>query len=278
MSEAAKVIEHYGDTDLRDKLAAALAAAGLGDKRLSPADLAPLDQFHTRGMAATIELADALGIEPGASVIDIGSGLGGPSRYLAAKFDCTVKGVDLSPAFVGAASYLAERAGMAGKVSYDCANALSLPYPDKSFDVAWTQHVAMNIADRAGLYRDVHRVLKPGGRFAIYDVVAGNGGPIHFPVPWSRTPDTSFVITPDAMRDALEKAGFKVTLWNDNTEVAVAWFAEQQKARASARAAAPPALGLHVAMGADFPALGANLGRNLKEGRVGIIQAIVERA
>ena len=278
MSEAAKVIEHYGNTDLRDKLAATLTAAGLGDKRLSPADLAPLDQFHTRGMAATIELGEALAIEPGTSVIDIGSGLGGPSRYLAAKFDCTVKGVDLSPAFVAAASYLAERAGMAGKVSYDCANALSLPYPDKSFDLAWTQHVAMNIADRAGLYGEVHRVLKSGSRFAIYDVVAGSGGPIHFPVPWSRTPDTSFVITPDAMRDALEKAGFKVTLWNDNTEVAVAWFAEQQKARASAPASAPPALGLHVAMGADFPSLGANLGRNLKEGRVGIIQAIVERS
>ena len=280
MSDPAQVLQHYGRSDIRMKLEASLAAAGLGEGRLSPADLAPLDQFHTRGMAATIELGAALGIASGADGIDIGSGLGGPSRYLAVKYGCHVQGVDLSPAFVEAATWLAKRAGLDDSVAYDCADALALPYEDERFDFAWSQHVAMNIADRPRLYAETRRVLKPGGKFAAYDVVAGTGGDLHFPVPWSRTPETSFLVTSDAMRAALEQAGFEVVSWDDRTQAAVAWFAEQQKARAAAQAAgqaaAPPPLGLHVAMGPDFPALAANLGRNLREGRVGIVQAVLQ--
>lgn len=281
MSDPTKVLQHYGRDDIRTKLEASLTAAGLGHGRLSPADLAPLDQFHTRGLAATIELGAALGIAPEAQGIDIGSGLGGPSRYLATTFGCRVQGIDLSPAFAEAATYLAERTGLADKVAYDCADALALPYDDRRFDFAWTQHVAMNIADRPRLYAETHRVLKPGGRFAIYDVVAGTAGALHFPVPWSRTPETSFLVTPEAMRTALEQAGFEVVSWDDRTPAAVEWFAEQHKARAAAQAAGqkagPPPLGLHVAMGPDFPALGANLGRNLREGRAGIVQAVLQR-
>jgi SAM-dependent methyltransferase len=278
MSDTAKIIRHYGRSDIRLKLEATLKEARLGDGHVSPADLAPLDQFHTRGLAATVELAEAAGVERGAVVIDIGSGLGGPSRYLATKFGCRVHGVDLNPAFVEAATWLADRAGLSDKVSYDCADAEALPYQEGCFDLAWTQHVAMNIANRARLYGEVHRVLRSGARFAIYDVVAGTGGPVHFPVPWSRGPETSFLLTPDAMLVTLEQAGFRVVDWQDRSEAGIAWFAQQQKARAVAQeAGTAPTLGLHIAMGPDFPSMSANLGRNLLERRVGLIQAVLER-
>jgi ubiquinone/menaquinone biosynthesis C-methylase UbiE len=228
-----------------------------------------LDQFHTRGLAATAELARLAAITSDDSVLDVGSGIGGPARFLAATCGCRVSGVDLSEPFVEAARYLTERTGQEEQVSFQTGSALALPFAGGRFDVVSLQHVAMNIADRAGLYREVRRVLRPGGRFATYDVVS-NSGEVEYPVPWARTPATSFLMTAASTREAIEAAGFRTLVWQDDTLAAKEWV---MRLRASGP---PPSPNLGVVMGPDFAELSANLGRNLLQGRIGILTAVFE--
>ena len=263
------VRDHYRATGLTERLKAALTTFGPEEQQLTPRQLATLDQFHTRGLAATTELARLAGIAAGMSVLDIGSGIGGPARFLAATYGCQITGVDLSEPFVDAARYLTERTGQSGQVSFQTASALELPFDDGRFDVALLQHVAMNISDRARLYREILRVLKSGGKFATFDVVLNSGDP-HYPVPWARTPATSFLLTAAATREAIEAAGFRMLAWQDDSEAAKAWIAQ-------VRASGPPdPANLGVVMGPDFAQLAANLGRNLLEGRLGILTAVFE--
>jgi SAM-dependent methyltransferase len=265
------VRDHYRAIGLTERLKAVLAGLGPDDQRLTPKQLAALDQFHTRGLPATAELARLAGLAADMSVLDVGAGIGGPARFLAETCGCQVTGVDLSEPFVDAARYLTERTGQNGRVSFRTASALELPFDDGSFDVVLLQHVAMNISDRSRLYREIRRVLKAGGRFAIFDVVLKGGEP-HYPVPWARTPATSFLLTPAATREAIEPAGFHTLAWQDDTEVAKAWIAELRAA------GPPPSPNLGVVMGPDFAQLATNLGRNLFEGRLGILTAVFEAA
>src|SRR5215813_3162192 len=205
------------------------------------------------------------------SVLDVGSGVGGPARFLAATYGCRVSGVDLSEPFIDAARYLTERTGQSGQVSFETASALDLPFDSGHFDVALLQHVAMNISDRDGLYREIRRVLKSGGRFATFDVVLKSGDP-HYPVPWARTSATSFLLNAAATRDVIEAVGFRTLIWQDDTDAAKSWITQL---RASGP---PPSPNLGVVMGPDFAELATNLGRNLMEGRLGILTAVFEAA
>jgi SAM-dependent methyltransferase len=266
------VRDHYRATGLTERLKAALAVFGSADQRLTPQQLAALDQFHTRGLAATAELAQLAGIASGMAVLDVGSGVGGPARFLAATCGCRVTGVDLSAPFVEAARYLTERTGQAAQVSFQIGSALELPFDAGRFDAVLLQHVAMNISDRPLLYREIRRVLKPGGRFATYDVVLGDGksdDDVHYPAPWARTPATSFLLTAAATRETIEAAGFRVLTWQDDSAAAKVWAAQ-------VRTSPPPSPNLGVVMGPDFAQLTANLGRNIIEGRVGILSAVFE--
>jgi sarcosine/dimethylglycine N-methyltransferase len=270
------VRDHYRATGLTDRLKTALTAFGPEDQRLTPQQLGALDQFHTRGLAATAELAKLAGITADMSVLDVGSGVGGPARFLAATYGSRLMGVDLSEPFVDAARYLTERTGQSSQVSFQTGDALALPFDDGRFNVVLLQHVAMNISDRARLYREIRRVLMSGGRFATFDVVLNSGEPHdplpHYPLPWAQTPTTSFLLTANATREAIEPAGFRTLAWQNDTEAAKAWFAQL---RASGP---PPSPNLGVVMGPDFAQLAANLGRNLMEGRLGILTAVFEAA
>jgi len=263
------VRDHYRATGLTERLKTVLATLGPEDQPLMSQQLSALDQFHTRGLPATAELAKLTGINADTFVLDVGSGVGGPARYLAETYGCRVTGVDLSEPFVDAARYLTERTGQTGQVSFQTGSALALPFNDGHFDVALLQHVSMNIADRAQLYREIRRVLKPGGKFATFDVVLNSGDP-HYPVPWARTPETSFLLTAAATREAIEHAGFRALTLKDDTEAAKNWVTQL---RASGP---PPQPNLGVVMGPDFAQLATNLGRNLMEGRLSILMAVFE--
>ncbi len=182
-----------------------------------------------------------------------------------------VTGVDLSEPFVDAARYLTERTGQSGQVSFQSASALELPFDDGGFDAVLLLHVAMNISDRTRLYSEIRRVLKAGGRFATFDVVLINGEP-HYPVPWARTPATSFLLTAAATREAIESTGFRTLAWQDDTEAAKAWAAQ------IGESGPPPSPNLGVVMGPDFAQFSANLGRNLMQGRLGTLTAVFDAA
>jgi SAM-dependent methyltransferase len=267
---AAKVRQHYSADNLTDRIKSALAASWPEGHPLTVAQLAPLDQFHSRGILATAELASAAEVRPSTRVLDLGSGIGGPARYLAATFGCRVTGVDLSPDFVEAATYLTARCGFSDRVAFQTGDALDLPFEDAAFDAVFLQHVAMNIRDRAALYAEVHRILAHEGRFVTYDVVLREGDAL-YPVPWARDASTSFLLTENDTRAALEHAGFSVTFWRDDSQVALEWF----KSAMAGLPTSGPNLG--IVMGADFPVLTGNLARNLRENRLGILSAVLER-
>jgi SAM-dependent methyltransferase len=259
---------HYGGAGLLAKVQTALAAFGPEETVLTVPQLAMLNQFHTRGMLATGEIAEAMGLTAGMAVLDLGCGIGGPARYLAATYDVHVTGIDLSPSFIDTARYLSQRCDLGDRTTFLAGDATDPPVADGSIDRVFMQHVAMNIADRGALYRAIRRVLKLGGRFATYDIVAKDGAP-HFPVPWAATPDSSHLLTEAETREALIAAGFSIDLWRDDTGAASHWFT------ALPAGGLPTGPSLALVLGADFAAMTGTLARNIREGRVGVLTAIV---
>jgi SAM-dependent methyltransferase len=253
---------HYGRGDLLRRIDDSLRAAGRDPARLGIDDLAAVDEFHTRGRQATNELAGLLPERVDTEVLDVGSGLGGPARFLAARRGLRVVGVDLTPEYVAVAEELTRRCGLTDRVRFLTADATDLPFPLASFAAACTQHVAMNVEDKAPLYAEAARVLRPGATFVIHDLLQGPGGAVRYPTPWSADGGTSFLVDPATLERLLEGAGFTVVERHDRRAESLAWF----EARAAA-AAAPglPPTGIHLLLGTLFAPAFANLVTGLRE-------------
>jgi ubiquinone/menaquinone biosynthesis C-methylase UbiE len=254
----------------------ALHKAGNDLDSITAQDLTPVDQLHTRGKDATLELAHLAGITPEMRVLDVGGGLGGPARTLATEIGCSMEVLDVTEEFCRAGEMLTTRTGLGDLVSFRYASALDMPHPDASFDAVWMQHSSMNIADKERLYVEIHRVLRPGGHLALHEIMAGPVAPIHFPVPWARGPGISFLRPPEEVRALIASIGFDESAWVDDTASALRWFRERLAAANAASGELPP-LGLHLVLGADLGQMFQNLARNLQEARVVVVKGVFER-
>ncbi|MFN0306005.1 MAG: class I SAM-dependent methyltransferase [Burkholderiales bacterium] len=265
------VARHYGEAGIGERILAALAGEGVDIENLTTASLATIDQFHTRGLSATREQAEAVAPSPTMHVLDVGCGVGGPARFLAETYGCRVTGIDLTTEYVDVAQMLSSRCRLDHLTSFRQANALDLPFMEATFDLAWCQNVSMNIPDKYALYAEIHRVLKPGGKFAAVEIIAGERGDPVFPLPWAREPSISFVASAHAMQSALERAGFRIVTWRDTTSDAVAI------SRNPAEQTRRGKLGVGLVAGTDFSARSANLARCLAEGRFLSVLLVAER-
>lgn len=264
---------YYDGPDLTSTVAEALAAAGRPGP-VEPDDLAALDEFHALGRPATLALADLARIGAGERVLDIGAGIGGPSRVLAHHYGAQVTAVDPTERFRALNRFLCERSGMGDRVEIVAGDTGGLPFEDESFDVAWTQNVWQNIEDKAGAAEEIHRVLRPGGRFAMFEIVRGPGGDLHYPVPWADGPEGSFVPDAGEFRALLAEAGFTETVWRDVAEVQAAI---QQAAQSSPHMSPGlPGVGIDLLM-PDYEVRMAGIARNVQERRIEIVQAVLSR-
>jgi ubiquinone/menaquinone biosynthesis C-methylase UbiE len=268
-----QVANHYARGDLVAAIREGLASLGKTERTVTAEDLASVDEFHIGGRAATEELARLLALTASDRVLDVGCGLGGPARQIAAQYGCHVSGIDLTPDYVEAGNVLSRWLQLEGRVSLQSGDALALPFADGSFTAAYMLHAGMNIADKSALFAGVARVLQAGARFAIFDVMRTGEGALSYPLPWASTADTNAIASPRHYREALSAAGFEIVSDRERRDVALEYFARQ---RAQA-AAGPVALGMHTLMGARRPDMVRNMSEGISEGRIAPVEIVARK-
>jgi SAM-dependent methyltransferase len=269
------VSRHYSRGNLLGRLRAALADDGVDPLHPTIDLLAPYDQFHGRGLEATVEIADHLEIAATDHILDIGSGIGGPARYFARRFGCRVTGIDLTAEFCDVARELTRLLGLEPTVDFKLGNALAMPFATDTFDGVYSMNVSMNIADKGALYAEIHRVLKPGGWLMLSEIARGTGGDLDFPTPWADSAQTSFLSTPDETRHGLAAVGFDVVRLHSTAEQALA-FAARSRALVE-RGEKPPHRAVRLIHGDMATQAMANVARGLAGARIVPIELLARR-
>jgi len=239
----------YGLSGILDRVTAFLLERRIDPERPSYQDFFPFDQLHGRGIEATREHIERAGINSTMLVMDLGCGVGGCSRVIAATCGCRVTGIDVTPQFIEVARELTRRCGMADRIEFRQGDALDLPFAEGTFDHVWCHNVTMNIQDKSKLASEVARVLKRGGRFSCSEVGQGPGGAPIFPLPWATEASASFLVTPALMRQTLEEGGLRI---REEIDLSDAGIASLREMRARAERGDPPLNAIHVIMGDDI--------------------------
>ncbi len=283
---------HYHRPNLVQSILDALTAAGADVNNLKRSDFELFDEFHIRGKEASFELASMARLESGQRVLDLGCGIGGPARYLAAEFGCEVVGLDLLDSYCEAGAELTRCVGLDHLVSFQQGDMIEMPFPENSFDCVWSQHTWMNIPNKKALAKDIYRVLRPGALAVVYEVCCGNGDPIELPVPWASTAEHSFLCSENELRATLVGAGFQEKIWENVTHSSLSWFQElaeksknnhsdvsPEKKSNSSNPSSFPAVakpGLSLLMGSDAGLKGRNMRRNLSSGKIEVVRGVFQ--
>jgi 2-polyprenyl-3-methyl-5-hydroxy-6-metoxy-1,4-benzoquinol methylase len=262
---------YYSPSDLYNKIIEGLEQIGKDLSKVSLDDLQPVDEFHIRGDAATKELINLSGFTPEMHILDVGCGIGGSSRRLSYETGCCVTGIDLSEEYIDTAKRLTQLLNMQERVKFHAASALTLPFEHNFFDGVWALQMNMNVEDKLSWLKETFRVLKPGGRFVMYELCSNKKSPLHFPVPWAQDGSMSFLVSPESFRDFITSAGFDIAVWSDKTALAREAFTDVKEPVGKPDL---PVLGVYLLVGNDIQTKGYNLRRNLDEGRVSLIETV----
>ncbi len=265
---------HYGFGGIMEKVLSGLELAGKDINTLTVDDLAPIDEFHTRGRESTIELAKLAKLQPSDRVLDDGCGLGGTARHLAEQFGCNVAGIDLTQEYVEVGQRLTELVGLSDRVDLRQGSALDIPHEEETFDIVWTEHVQMNIADKDRFYSEIARVLKPGGRMLFHDIFRGSGDSPFYPLPWAEAESISSLATEPEARAAIEAEGLQIEQWINKDNESSIFF---QRVFENIAANGSPPIGIHLLMGGNAKDKLQNYVRNLSENRVTVVMGVATK-